>query len=479
MKHSILIFLLACQPVQVNDDTGEPSTNPDTDTDTDTDTNDTNDTNDTTPGPVDGFGNLSADLHDEHESVVLAGWEQDESGTVHIEYSFENDEWHSTPSYPTTAGNHAIPLLGIPYEMDVQWRLVVESADTFKPQSLDGEAITTEDYPNLPEPVLVNASNEPDQWLESGNYLLTSINSSSGGWTGGTYWTVIYDREGRLVWAQKAPQSHWTLFAQVAVSGDHILWDEATYWSDWDGGAGSTVHRVHLDSEIDEISTPGLHHAFVQLPDETLVWGSQNHGGGEALVEQAMGSTNEQVLWTCNEDWANSGNCESNGLFYVESTNSFLYSFYTNNSLVEVSRDTGESMWWAGDVRNGYEFDPADSEFEWQHGVSYTETGTLLVSTEAVNNSGYTTMVREYTVDHDSETLTEVWNFDPDVYAGTNGDAWRLENGNTLHVIGSAGHVVEVNPDSEVIWHLNFGDDHLMGRGEFINDLYTLAKGSY
>ena len=85
----------------------------------------------------------------------------------------------------------------------------------------------------------------------------------------------------------------------------------------------------------------------------------------------------------------------------------------------------------------------------------------------------------EYTVDHDSETLTEVWNFDPDVYAGTNGDAWRLENGNTLHVIGSAGHVVEVNPDSEVIWHLNFGDDHLMGRGEFINDLYTLAKGSY
>ncbi|MFT5685928.1 MAG: hypothetical protein ACI8RZ_006883, partial [Myxococcota bacterium] len=293
------------------------------------------------------------------------------------------------------------------------------------------------------------------------------------------YWTVIYDRQGRLVWANKTPQSHWTLFAQVSVTGDHVIWDEATYWADWDGGAASTVHRAYLDAELDEIPTPGLHHAFVQLPDETLVWGSQDHGGGEALVEQAMGSTNEQVLWTCNDDWPGSGNCESNGLFYVEETNSFLYSFYTNNSLVEVNRDTGESMWWAGDVNNGYDFDPQNSKFEWQHGISYTSTGSLLVSTEARNNSGNTTMVREYIVDHEDETLTEIWNYDPDIYAGTNGDAWRLDNGNTLHVVGSAGHITEVNPDSEIIWHLNFGDDHLMGRGEFIEDLYTLVKGDY
>jgi len=468
MKHSILIFLLACDPAEVTDDTGTPSTSPDTDTDT-------TDTNDTDPVPVDGFGNLSAELHDDHESVVMASWEQDESGTVHIEYSFENDEWHSTPSYATTAGPHTVPLLGIPYEMDVQWRLVVESADTFKPQSIDGEALTTEDYPSLPVPELVNANTDASQWLESGKYLLTSINEDDGGWTGGTYWTVIYDRQGRLVWGQKTPQSHWTLFAQVAVSGDHILWDEATYWADWDGGAGSTVHRAYLDSELDEISTPGLHHAFVQLPDETLVWGSQNHGGGEALVEQAMGSTDEQVLWTCNEDWPNSGNCESNGLFYVEETNSFLYSFYTNNSMVEVSRDTGESMWWAGDVRNGYEFDPANSEFEWQHGISYTDAGTLLVSTEAINNSGYTTMVREYTVDHDNETLTEVWSFDPDIYASTNGDAWRLDNGNTLHNYGSSSVLNEVTAEGELVWEVQWPGDRLLRRSVFIDDLYAFA----
>ncbi len=473
MKYTFLLLLLGCEPTTIStDDTGTPATDDTGDTNTD----DTGDTD--THEPVDGFGNLTAEVHDDHGSLVMAGWEQDESGTVHIEYTFENDQWLSSPSYATVAGEHQIPLVGIPYETDVQWRLVIESADTVEPQTIDGPAITTDDYPdNLPVPTLMES--DESQWIEGGNYILTSINQKDGGWTGGTYWTVIYDRQGRLVWANKTPQSHWTLFAQVSVTGDHFLWDEATYWADWDGGGGSTVHRAYLDAEIDEISTPGLHHAFVQLPDQTLVWGSQYHGGGEALVEQAMGSTDEKVLWTCNEDWPNSGNCESNGLFYVEATNTFLYSFYTNNSLVEVDRETGESLWWAGDVRNGYAFDPEDSEFEWQHGISYTDTGTLLVSTEARNSSGYTTMVREYIVDHDNETLTEVWNYDPDVYASTNGDAWRLDNGNTLHVVGSAGHINEVNPAGEIVWHLNFHDDHLMGRGQFITDLYTLVKGDY
>jgi hypothetical protein len=69
-----------------------------------------------------------------------------------------------------------------------------------------------------------------------------------------------------------------------------------------------------------------------------------------------------------------------------------------------------------------------------------------------------------------------VWVFDPGVEADTNGDAWRLDNGNTLHVVGSSGNLYEVGPDSEVLWHLDFGGTHLLGRGEFIEDLYALVK---
>jgi len=328
------------------------------------------------------------------------------------------------------------------------------------------------------------------QWLQNGNYLLTSINRDTGGWTGGQYWSMIIDRQGRPVWAQAAPNGHWTLFSQISVSGDYLLWNEATYWSSWQGdGEDSTVHRTYLDEEIEVIATPGLHHAFVQMPDDTLVWGSQAHGGGESLRKKGPGDSEDVEIWNCQQDWPGVNGCESNGIFYSAERDTFLYSFYTNDTMVEVAHSqevwgeqAGESLWWAGTVHDDgerrYSFSPPDSQYSWQHGVSYTETGSLLVSTESSANCGNncTTMVREYHVNHKERTLEEIWSYSSGVYAGTNGDAWRLDNGNTLHLVGSAGHIKEVDDNGQTVWHLDYNGSHLIGRGEFIEDLYSLVK---
>jgi len=416
------------------------------------------------------FDNLSWQLSDEIGSLATVSWTQTDAATVHVEYHFDDEDWMSTPSMDAAAGDHQQLIVGIPYGTRGYWRVVADNGEMEA-----GNYIVTDPLPSgIPDGTVLIS--EPDKWLSTGNYLLTSINQQTGGWTGGHYWTIIIDRAGRVVWAHEAPDAHWTLFVQVAQTGDHILWDESTYWSDWDDGAGSMVHRRYLDQPIDDISTPGLHHEFVQLPDETLVWGSQDHGGYEALVEQPMGSSEQTTVWTCDANWPGSGNCESNGLFYVEDTNTYLYSFYTNNSIVEVDRATGNSLWWAGDVAGGYSFDPADSQYSWQHGISYTDTGTLLVSTEGRELGRNVTMVREYEVNHDTKTLTQVWYYNPGVYASTNGDAWRLANGNTLHVIGSAGYVTEVDPDGNIIWEIDYDGTHLMGRGTLIEDLYTLVS---
>ncbi len=414
--------------------------------------------------------NLQYRLHDDISSMVYASWDQEIPATMHVEFSFEDGSWLSSPARQYEEGRAEQLLVGIPFGYDFEWRVVADDGTI-----ADGSPGSVGPVPSgLPlGEVLVSS---PLAWYADGDYLLTSINQNTGGWTGGTYWRMIIDREARPIWAAKAPRSHWTLFIQVAQDGDHILWDEATYWSDYDDGAASTVHRTYLDEEIDEIATPGLHHAFVQLPDGTLVWGSQDHGGGEALVKKGLTEDDETIIWTAQEDWPGVNNCESNGLFYDLKTDSFLYSFYTNNSIVSVDHATGASQWWAGDVRNGYEFDPSNSEFEWQHGISYTDDRTLLVSTEARVSGSYTTMVREYEVDHKARTLHEVWNYDPDVYASTNGDAWRLSDGNTLHLIGSSGHITEVDPDGSIVWHVDYDGSHLIGRGEYISDLYSLVK---
>ncbi len=446
----------------------------DTDTDTsgidDTDINDDTGGADDTGDPVtyeDGIGGLSWRLHD-IESMVYVSWSQERTEMVHVEYSFDEGEWHSSPEVEFTAGSHEQLLVGIPYESDVEWRVVTGSGTT-----AEGEQITTGD---LPEglPVATVKVSEPDRWLAEGNYLLSSINEDNGGWTGGHYWTFIIDRDARVVWAHEAPDSHWTLFAQVAVTGDYFMWDEATYWSDWDDGASSTVHKTYLNYEIEQISTPGLHHAFVQLPDSTLAWGSQYHGGGESLVTMGPEDTEETVLWNCAGSWQGVNYCESNGLFYSADRDTFLYSFYTNSSIVEVDHVTGESLWWAGTVNGGYDFDPSNAQFSWQHGITYTDDGNLLVSTESYSGPN-TTLVREYEVNHDDGVLSQVWSYDAGTYASYNGDAWRLDNGNTLHMLGSAAEIKEVDADGEAVWHLDFGGSRLVGRGQFIDDLYTLV----
>jgi hypothetical protein len=423
---------------------------------------------------------LSWRLHGEVESLLYVGWTQSEAGAATVEWQVDGGAWQSR-AVAGVEGEQEELLLGIPFEAEVEWRISLGDS------TVEGATAETGDVPNgLPEPHLEVAS--PEAWLPGGNFLLTSLNERDGGWTGGTYWTVIIDRDGRYVWARKTGASNWTLFTQVAQSGDHLLIDEATYWDDFDGGAGSVVTRTYLDREIEKLSTPGLHHAFVQLPDGTLAWGSQHHGGGESLVEMAPGSSEVNILWQCRDTWGGGGRCESNGLHYSPDRDTYLYSFYTNETVIELARATAEPLWWAGRQSGGIGFEPIESQYCWQHGVSWTAAGTFLVSTHAKANGssscvgggggggggGSTTLVREYTVDP-KVGLTEIWSYDAGSTAETNGDAWRLDNGNTLHVVGSAGQVKEVDAAGTTVWHIDLRDDYLMGRGEWIEDLHTLV----
>lgn len=482
---SLLVALAACQDpkgtgtVPSTSDSTPTGTPTDTGSPTDTDPTGTTDTGTAPIGPV-TFTNLSWSLHPAMGSLVVAAWTQDGPADVRIEVEVDPGVWVPSPLERREAGAHERVLAGIPFGHTAAWRVVAGEA------VVDGPPITTAPLPaGMPAPSVTVS--DPARWQPGANFLLSSVNERPGGWTGGTYWTFVADRAGRVVWAKKAPSNHWTLYATLARSGDHLLWDEATYWSDFGNGEEGKIHRTYLDQEIEVIDTPGLHHAFVELPDGTLVWGSKAHGGVEALVEKAPGAATETVIWTCRNDWPNSidgwGQCESNGIYWVEATDTFLYSFYTNNSIVEVDHATGESLWWAGDVPGGYSFVPANAEFEWQHGVSYTATGTLLVSSEWDGGVGgpVRTWLLEYEVDPIDGTLGLVWASDSGVKADTNGHAWRLANGNTLHIVGAASVVREVDTAAdEDVWRLEFpacGDPNncnLLGGGEFLTDLYAL-----
>ena len=286
------------------------------------------------------------------------------------------------------------------------------------------------------------------------------------------------DRQARLVWALVTPENHWTIYMRQSYDGDDILWDQATYWADYDSGTGSQVHRMKIDGTIvQSYATPGLHHAFTERADGTLVWGAASWDD-EALVHMLSDGTVE-TLWSCDDFQQmvnDTGHCQSNSLYWHEPSDTYLYSFYSFDSVVEVEAATGYSLRWWGHVDGAWDFDPHDSAFWWQHGATYTDAGNLLLSTQLTDDSDVL-VVREYELDRPGQVLRQVWSFGEDqgLEGSTAGEAHRLPNGNTLHNFGAGSRMREITPDGQVVWDVAWKDERLLGRTIFVEDLYVFA----
>ena len=421
--------------------------------------------------PVDdasfGATGITATPHDEIGSILVVRWEQ--SGAVEgvIEFTVDG-EWRQTPVFTAVSGESVeVLLLGVPFATDTQWRFS---------GTLDGAAVVSDAYDartralpdGLPEASVLVA--EAGAWVETDRYLLGSINQDAGGWSGGTYWKFILDRQGRYVWAHETPDNNWTIFVRISHDGDDILWDEATYWSSFDAGEASEIHRMKIDGTIVEsVPAPGLHHAFVELADESLVWGAADFSSETLRKRTPDGKTED--LWTCFDSFQ-VDYCQSNTLYWHEATDTYLYSFYTNSSVVELDAAGNTLHYWGQNPNWG--FSPEESKFDWQHGVHYLPSGNILLSSHTVEGD-LETVVREYAVDEKTQTLTQVWSFGEGegLHADTAGEAHRLDNGNTLHNYGSSGHLREVTPEGEIVWEIEWPGNRLLGRTVYLADLYT------
>ena len=172
-------------------------------------------------------------LHDEIESLVYVTWTQADPATTHVEFSFDEGEWLSSPAEENDAGESEALLLGIPYDTEFTFRLVYELGDG--PVTTDEQSAETGALPgDFPVPALLesdDAAYEP-----TGRYLMSSINAYNGGWTGGDYYKFIMDRRARIVWTLLTPDNSWSIYLRVAQNGEDILWDDSPT-----GRAGTTA----------------------------------------------------------------------------------------------------------------------------------------------------------------------------------------------------------------------------------------------
>ena len=392
-------------------------------------------------------------------TVVRVRWQQPESATTSIRFTLPDGSTGESPARATEAGTVERLVIGPTFEQRVEVEVVQAGVD----DPVAAGVITTGLAPEyLPMgTLLADAAELQDPTMP---YLLTSMNKD--GWDRyGIWYVFVIDRAGNVIWAQEQPDDWISRHVTVTYEGDAMLVDRQTMWVDFDNGAGSTVARMTLDGEVEHVyTTPGLHHALVSLPGHEMAWMAKTGDYFEHLDHVTEDGV-QTTLWDCEQlhDAAGAGgSCGTNGLYWHEPTGHYLMSAHSTETVAEVDPEAGVALRWWGYMDGSWTFEPSESQFWWQHGPTFTDAGTLMVSSKD-ERWGDETVVREYSLDEENQSLEEVWSFGEGrgVYGAYMGEAHRLPSGNTLHVYGAGGHMVEATPDGEVAWEMTWeGDKH-------------------
>jgi hypothetical protein len=443
----------------------------------------TDDTDDTDTVPVPDppeISGLSSRLVEEYTSIVVVSWTQSTTATAHVEFSLDGEEVRSTPLRELEAGTHEEMLLGVPYGADVTWRVVAEN-EGGAAESEEQPATTGELPDGIPLPLL--EVSEPASYDPAMGYVLVSVSEGDSYGLGGRWWALLLDRQARVVWAHPSPNSRMIMHPRVGVHEDALLIDHNSYWGSFDGGVNSEILEMKIDGTLlHEWETPGLHHAYTQLPSGNIVYGAYEGAWSyeeQIIVIDVNGDT--EVHFDCG-DWLDSIGefgeyCGSNTVTYHEPTDRLMVSWFSFDTIIEIDMATDEVVRWFGHVNGTYDFDPPSSAFWYQHGGYITDAGTLITSTH-VTADNTELVVREYEIDDANETLHQIWTVGQgeELTGNEMGEAHRLPGGNTLHNFGTNAHLREYAPDGTVTWEIDWEIEQTVGRSApVLVDLWSFA----
>jgi len=427
-------------------------------------------------------------VHPRVNTVLVVTWTQQlEADSAFLEFTFEDGVVLKSRAAAGALGAHRDVVLGVPGDTDVTLRIVSQKAGTdFASSDYQGrtEAVPsgTNGFPT-PTVLAYDASiASPDRWL------LGAVENSEGGcgpecYNRWTYWTYIMDRKGRIVWYYADPASNATSSFQRRARDGEYLWIEKRPY----GRPGPrAVLKTTLDFEYsEEVPVANLADSIDVTEDGSLLYDAQN-----ALREMSRDGTVRDI-WSCRAQFGQTFSCYTNTINYVQATNSVWMSYPEENTVVEVSRASGQLVASYGEAPGSFGFSPNTWEFEFQHFPNVTPEGTLLVSSHMPGHDDTYTPTAgehafvEFTIDRQNRQLVEKWFYnDGPEWAMYKGMAIRVANGNTLANYGSGGVIREITPDKRTAFHVKFdapnGDDFynkMVGHNELIDDLYALNGG--
>ncbi|MEM6927874.1 MAG: hypothetical protein AAF602_13160, partial [Myxococcota bacterium] len=341
------------------------------------------------------FSEVRAAALDVYGSIVRVEWMQSEAATVHVEF-FDLDEPErvlSTPPRDLEAGFHEELLIGMPYGSEFEW-VIVTSRVTSRLRTVQNSPLP----PTVPTAEVL--AYDPDSVDPDSPYFLVGVTEN------GSLlrtWILLVDREGQVLWAHRTPNQRNSMQPRVSLDGTSFLVDHSSYFANVASqGADSEIVELKIDgSVVRSWDAPGHHHPYVELPDGRLAYARYDFGlfRDDRIEIISEFGNNLSTLFSCRQFIEDNGlpltNCGSNTTSYDATRDTFLFSMFTFDSVLEVNARTGEvERVFSGDLsdptRTGlpaWRFSPPSSRFDYQHNPIWTEAGTLLLSTHASEQS--------------------------------------------------------------------------------------------
>ncbi len=408
-------------------------------------------------------------INEDVNTLVHVDWATDADAESWVEYGFSRGDY--TMSTPVDEGgtDHAFTLLGTPPLTEVFYRAV--SLIDGKEKDVTGTIETGGVPSDLPD-FVINV-NDSAKTSDDAYILGTSF--------GNVPCVYLIDREGNWLWYRRVSPLKNPIEINFERGSNNVLFNSFLIDHSEDD---SNVTRVSIDGFTDEdIDTPYGHHAFTELPDGSIAYlaievQDYDVGGqgklvpvvGDSIVIVPADGGEPYTFWSVWDDsfehdpaWHDRWDSgfypqggdwtHANSLHYYDETDTFLVSFRNLDMIAEIDATTGDVLREFGG-ESGYQLTEGSRSFNYQHDVSWTADGNLLMIT--TDDDIKETTAVEYAVDDDARSLDEIWSHGDGegIYVLVQGTARDLSNGNRLINFGSSGIVREVTIDNEVVWEM-------------------------
>lgn len=218
--------------------------------------------------------------------------------------------------------------------------------------------------------------------------------------------------------------------------------DNHTYSIDPHDAVVFDVNHFIIETTTAASNTDEPQHSYIQeVKDGQVVWSFDSEKYPELQNERFVQGDNPTSL-------SDRGDYMHFNSFEIDPKDGNLLVSYRNQcAILKINRETSELMWKCGGINSDFKI-ASDEAFYYQHSITITKEGHLLLFSNGFTNEN--AHIKEYEYDENNMTLTLINDIDLGYAVSNYGEVIKLDNGNYLVQRGQSPQLDRPNGFDEI-----------------------------